>query len=86
MFKNISKKISLTIKTLLFLCSLIFAAYTFANDTHITPQTLKLQYGNIPVLILHGNYTQMGVEYGQALQAQLQKVLSIPLLPEKAGL
>src|SRR3990167_8857688 len=52
---------------------LFFSASLFAD----IPQATQLQYGPIPVLILRGNHTQMGIEYGKSLKLQLTQELAI---------
>lgn len=41
------------------------------------PVAKKIRYGNIPVVLLQGNYKQMGIQYGQLLHDELQQSLLI---------
>lgn len=64
--------------------SIFFATAIYAtNPTNYkgikssSPAAKKLKYGTIPVVVLHGTHQQMGIQYGQALQNELQQSLSI---------
>ncbi len=51
-----------------------FSSFLFADTL---PEASKFQYGPVPVLILRGDHTQMGIEYGKALKSQLTQELVI---------
>jgi hypothetical protein len=81
--KMLFNYVKLSLLSCLFLFGSIHNA--FANQINSTPdeitsiksKAVKLQYGNIPVLVLSGTTEQMGIQYGGALSNQLKTVLSV---------
>ena len=63
------------IKKIIFVVFTLVAATAFATPTTHTA-TINT-YNNIQTNVLHGSHYEMGVEYGQAMQQQMQKTLSI---------
>lgn len=65
-----------------FLCFVLFfiSNGVFADDFNSNSSPIKankLKYGDIPVLVLRGSHQQMGIQYGQTMQNELQQTLLI---------
>jgi hypothetical protein len=64
--------------SILFASGISDANYTdFKDENSNQTAALKIKYGDIPVIIVHGTHREMGVQYGRAMQNELRESLSI---------